>query len=488
MSSLDKASLKAYFKIYISTIINLLSAFLRNKFSAIILGVAGIGILSQFINFINLLIFLLPLGLPLGLTKILSEKGYTNDEMKKLLSDSFVLLGASCIVFILILTIFAKYFSFLLLDTYIYDSYIILIAFFVPSIIFYHYFEAYLKSLKNINLIVKISNLSGISTIIVSIPLIIYFKMYGAIACSILNFTFYIFYSYIFLKKELLFPKIHLKFKFNKNFKTVFKIGLVFLLGGIISQLTLLCIRKINIYYFGLYGNGLYQSVISISSNYFIFIFAGMTTYVFPRLAAAKNNSEIISETNTTYKYIILIMVPLIILFIVLKKILIIFLFSRDFLEAFYLFDYQMFGDFYKALAWSFGLWLIPQMKIKVWILLEIIFNINFISILLLMLNIGEPDILMIPKSYLFSYIIHFVLNIFVIIRYLNYRIETKKLKIFLLVNILILLNIYLNKINYLGYIIVIPSIFVFYYFSLEKNDIVLFKKGLLNFKKKIYG
>jgi O-antigen/teichoic acid export membrane protein len=232
---------------------------------------------------------------------------------------------------------------------------------------------------------------------------------------------------------------------------------------------------------FGIFYNGIFQSVIGISINYFGFIFLSLSTYSFPTVSKLQEKSEIVSELNTNVRYIIMLMVPLIILLFVFRFFVISFLFSSEFGSSETLFTYQFLGDFFKALAWSIGIWLVPKMKLKDFVVLEIILNLNLVLIYFLLINVFGSNLEFVSVSYLLAYLIHFILNYMVSRKYLDYSLGKLNAKLLTMSLSFMIPLIVISKYNAIaGYFVVLPALIFWTYLTVGREDFEKIKSYLI--------
>ncbi len=212
----------------------------------------------------------------------------------------------------------------------------------------------------------------------------------------------------------------------------------------------------------GVFGNGIYQSVLTISLNYFGFIFVSLNMYSFPKVSSLKLDSDIVDEINLNFRYIMFLMIPLIAFIFVFRELVIALLFTKDFASSEPLYKYQFFGDLFKAFSWVLGLWLIPRLKLFLWVTLDMILSANFLVFYILLLNFYENGLISLAIAYLMSNLIHFVLNLIASKKHINFKFQSNNLSagIFGLGLLIILVCLSEYKIVF-GYIAIIP-----YYFS----------------------
>ncbi len=438
------------------------------------------GVISQLSNFIALLNYFVPLGIPNGLSKLVAEENITEKEkLKNIFISSATIVFYPTFFFSLIFFLFSGTVSGFLFDTSDYSLHIKIISLFIPFLVLNSLLEGYLRGLKVINVYVKVIIVTNLFNLIVLIPLVWFLGLMGGLYGLISAFVIYVFVCVYQLKKNNLIDKPEFRKTFDRTIlKKIIRVSFVFLISGALFQLSLLLLRKIIISELGIYYNGIFQSVIGISMNYFGFIFLSLSTYSFPTISKMFNDSDISAELNVNIKYIIFLMVPLIILLFVFRSTIISVLFTKDFLVSEDLYAYQFLGDYFKALAWATGIWLVPKMKLKPFLILEIILNINLVFITYLFINYFGAHLELISLSYLVSYIIHFLLNYFITARLIDFRINRENLRL-LVLSLLFMISIILisNYNKMYGYIIVIPLLFFWISISMKKEELLEIKK-----------
>lgn len=461
---------------------NIIFGIVRTKVFAVTLGVSGMGLISQFTNFISLLNFVIPLGLPMSMTKYVAEKEKSDlNSAKKAFDNSIKIVLLTSVISAVILILFSSQISELIINDSSYKNFIIIIALFSPFSYLASLLEAYVRGLKDINLLTKLLIISSVISIVITIPFVIYFNILGAII-AISGSPLIILAVYIYtIKKEKIFFWFSFKdfFDFRES-KDLFKLGFASLIIGAINQITYLVIRIITIEHIGMEANGIYQSVLAISLNYFSFLFVFLTNYSLPKLNEIKEDSKFYEEINATFRIFLLLLTPLVSIIIVVRVLLVNILFSSDFSESCSLYKYQFTGDFFKALAWAAGLWLIPRNKIMLWIVLEIISFSIFPLLYLMLLNMYDPNIEFAAVSYLIFNLIHFILNVVFIKRYTNFSFTGNNISLFILSLISIILIILASEWNInLGYILLLPVLIIWYSLSSTKTEKEFIKKIL---------
>jgi len=432
--------------------------------------------------------FIVTIGIPLGLTKYISEHKQDDTEIVNIIFlNSLKILTISSLIFALLISIFSSYISGIIFDDSKYYYFIILLALSIPFSTFSGFLEAYLRGLRNIDILTKLLISSAVAGFVLTLILVLFFKLEGAVIGSLSNAVLSSIIYFLVLKRKSLIPKLKIFTELNKKIlNNIIKIGFSSLIVGAVAQLILLLIRTITINNMGVYGNGIYQSVLTISLNYFGFIFLSLNMYSFPKVSSLKLDSDIVDEINLNFRYIMFLMIPLIAFIFVFREIVIALLFTKDFASSEPLYKYQFFGDLFKAFSWVLGLWLIPRLKLFLWVTLDMILSANFLVIYILLLNFYENGLISLAIAYLMSNLIHFVLNLIASKKHIKFKFQSNNLSagIFGLGLLIILVCLSEYKIVF-GYITIIPLLLLWFVYAIKKNEWSFIK---VNFRKYIYN
>lgn len=448
------------------------------KFYAILLGTYGIGISSQLLNLNYFIIFIGTVGFPVGLTKYISqwenEGNWKNIilSIKQVLSILFFL----SILGIVLSVIFAKQFSILLLDSPEYSLLIFFVFCSFPFTAFTSVLDSFVKGIKKFGLSVKASIALSISTLIISIILVLLYNLTGVAVGLLISSVSGAFIYYIILHKErLLNISDIVKYKNQKNpaLKNIIKLGFASLIVGGLGQFTQLMIRSMVIREIGIDSNGIYQCIYSISNNYFNIFFMTISIYSLPILSEMKDKYLINLELNNILRITLLIIVPILVVTYTFRDLLIITLYTEKFLSASNYMLINFSGDFFKALAWVFGAWLIPATKIKTWAAIDIILNINYFVIFYLLITFFNLGLYSVVIAYAVSFVIHSLISFAVLKKYNNFSFLKNNLRFLIYSAITILIIFYISSINkILSFIIILPVLLIWLRLSVKNEEI----------------
>lgn len=447
----------------------------RAKVYALVLGTYGLGIVSQIVYFSGLVCFIGTFGLPLGLIKYVSEWEKNNewDKISNVISSFVTMLFAIGVVFAAVIIIFSSAISGAFLDNSHFGILIILTAISFPFSFSTLIIESFLKGIKKFKMYVFVTASISILSVILTVLLVISNELYGAVAALMVNSVFsFVFYLIFVKRKKLIKLKIGIKFNISHETKLVFAIGIASLLVGIVEQSTQLSIRTVIVKILGANLNGIYQSVASISNNYLNLFFISISTYSLPILSEMSTQENMNDELNSIFRFAILFIVPIITLTFVFRNILVLVLYSHSFTPGTDLMLYNFTGDFFKALTWVFGAWLIPAARIKLWASIAIIYYLLYFVAFYFMIQSGF-NLYSVVLAYLITNFVICFISFYYLRKLNNFRF--KKINLFSLVFsvIYLLMVMVLSEANViLGYVIIVPLTFIWLKLSVKNDEI----------------
>lgn len=464
-------------KISIVSVLNLVFGIVRNKVFALTIGVSGLGIIGQLVNLNNFVIAFISLGIPLGITKFVSELSSqnNNDNILFLLKRTLLLLLAFSMILAIILIIFSESISFFIWNDIQYDNLIIFLSLSFPISIITIVFDAYIRGMKRFNLFTINAIGTGVIGTIVFVASAIIFFVDGIGFAYLLSAVICLLYSYYLLKRNNLFSIkkiLGARGKSDVFIRNIIKLGIASVIVGAMNQLSFLFIRSRMISEFGLVVNGYYQTIIGMSSNYFLLFSMILGVYSLPALSSIANNDEFNQEINNTLKISTFLIVPVVTLMFVFREQIVVLLFSKDFNEATHLFYYYLFGDFFRILGLSSCLWLIPRMKIKSWLFIEMILNISLILWYLVLTNLLGVKSESFSVSYFISYCLYFIISFLYLVYSNNFKLTASNYKLINLSVIAVSLLLFISNVNIIaGYIIIFPLIVAWFLLSFDKEN-----------------
>ncbi|MBL7196578.1 MAG: oligosaccharide flippase family protein [Candidatus Omnitrophica bacterium] len=375
-----------------ATLISLIVGVIRRKLLAIYLGPAGLGTFAQVFNYFNLTTIIASFGLSQGITTFIAKKNHTGvpkSELNLILNSamSISLLFSSAIILITIL--FSKPISVLALGDKSVYYLLIFVSIGIPFQVFGESLLAYLQGIKNIKKISLASISISISGLIVSIPLIIFFKVFGAVL-STLSLAILTFIIYLYICRDSLdfrfFWKIFDFLKISKSlyYRKLFNFGFLRFIQTALSLLTFFIMRTIIIKKIGVASNGIYEAVYTFSLLYLPFLSNLLWSYCYPEYCQMQDEVALSKAVNKFLRLSLTIIFPILIVLLLARPLLVEkIIFTKQFCPAIKLIPIRFLVDLVIVITWSFSVVLLAKEKLWVSIKFEILKDVLFIGAIL---------------------------------------------------------------------------------------------------------
>ena len=470
-------------------IVKFFAGILRSKLNAVYLGTEGVGIVGQFLMMIKTSSGFTTLGMNEAVVKQIATNSNLEDS-KRIIASSIKTYLITISFFVLISTIILLIFRNAITE-YVFGSikyskifYLAIVTF--PILIINGVFFAILKGFKAIKQIASARIGIIISNLIIFIPLIMVFKLKGAIVYLPISFlvtlawNFYFSYKYYLKPNELNFRSIinaPIKSDFQNEMLIFSGYGLVV---GLIALLSIFIGRSIVVTHLGIDKIGIYSPIITWAGLFTGFLLPSFNTYLFPRFSEVKTNQEATGIINDALRLASLSLLPLLLLAIPFRFILIKAFYSSEFLEAANYLPYHFLGVVFNVWFVIFGQTMTPRGFIKQHSIFKFIFYSMSLSL----------AYLLVPKMGLQGWMLKFFISyVFLFaMSYLFLKIKTEfkiskenvTIMLYLLIStVMLILLEYLFDSNLIGMILG-PIMLLFTYFLLKNNEKDFFQNKIL--------
>lgn len=388
--------------------LKMVTAFVANKVVALYLGLNGMALIGQLWNFSNIVQTVSSGGIFPGVTKYVAE--YRNDESltKKFLITSFSFITINTIFISLILIVFSSYISLSILRS---AEYSIVFVLFGLTLIFFNYnslFLAIINGHHKYRYYVRINIALNLSNTILTIGLIYFFGIIGALISIVTGGSIVFFYSLNLLKHEDWFSHILKKISIYKNeFKQLLKFSLMTLVSAIINPLAQVFIRSSIIHQKSIETAGIWESINRMSSFYLLMITNTLLVYFIPKISAL-DEKLIKKEVNNFYKVILPLVLLIQLSIYFLRHFIVKILFSEQFIVVTDFMYIQLIGDFFKIATFVLSYVLVAKAIMLPFILTEIAFNA--ILVVLTLFGLHFYGLNGVFGAYILSYVLNFTI------------------------------------------------------------------------------
>jgi len=263
--------------------------------------------------------------------------------------------------------------------------------------------------------------------------------------------------------------------------KEMLIMGFMLSLAGLITLGTSYLVRIYISHKGGVGQVGLYGAGFAIINTYVGLVFTAMGTDYYPRLSAvAKDNHKSRESINQQAEISILILAPILLVFMVFIKLIIIILYSHKFVAVNGMVQWAALGMFFKAASWSIAFIFLAKGAAKLFFWNELITNVYLLGFNLL--GYYFYGLTGLGISFLISYFVYLLQVYFVSkIRY-NFSFTTEFYKLFVLQLILATTCFLVVKFTAKPYDYIIGSLLILIsaYFSYRGLDKRLDIKSLI--------
>lgn len=315
--------------------LNVLIGLIRNKFVAVILGPAGMGLVSLYNSTSSLMSNLTGLGLSMSGVRRVSEDYDENPDSEKLL-DTVKLIRSLSVVAAIFGTLICMLFSGVLSYFTFGDcSHVYSFMALSPLIGMMAIITGELAVMKGIRMLrpLALATLFNVvAALFISVPLFYFYGMKGIIPSFLLvSFSQILFTMHYSCRR---FPfRISLRREFLSRGNTIIKLGVAFVLAGVFSSGSEFLIRLFLNNLGSLDTVGLYNAGYMITIVYGGLVFSAMETDYFPRLSAVGHDDKVgqNSVVNRQVEVSLVLISPMLIAFIIALPVILPLLFSSKF-------------------------------------------------------------------------------------------------------------------------------------------------------------
>jgi len=388
------------------------AAILRAKVLAALLGPGGTGVLAQLSTLTATLVPLATLGLGNGVTAMIASARAQGDLLlvKRVRSTSLTLTWLVGLALALLAAVASPW----LADAIYRDrqwTWVILVG--VAVIPLSAVSSLRVSMLQGYQAVKGMAGLNGIialASILTIVPLACYFRLPGAVAQLVVVAAVYVIASGWMEARNA--PAIPREVGPNIDralLRPLMRYGSSALLVGLSSTLALLVLRSVLVSKLGLTPNGIYQVCVGISGLYMPLILNSITAFVWPEIAAQRNDADTVGTMRESLRLALLLMTGAAGAMLAGAPIWIPLFYSGRFLPALDLLPFQFVGDYFRTIAWICGIWLVPKNRLRPWVLFDLVYGITMlVTFSLLVDRVGLRSVVI---AYVVAHISHAVLH-----------------------------------------------------------------------------
>ena len=283
-----------------------------------------------------------------------------------------------------------------------------------------------LKGCRNINYYAKANVWGNFLSLIITVPLYFWLGI-DAIVPALILFSISTFLCAYFYRSRLRLVQIRTeRGEFKEISKDILIAGIAFSAAEFFPLIASFYIRTFISNNGGLTDVGLFSAGFAILNGYVGMIFTAMSTDYIPRLSAVSDDDHQLELViNQQIEMSILLLFPLIVLFVIFGKLMILILYSSQFYPMIEMIYWGGLGMLFKVPNWCFGCILIPKRESKAYFYFSILSALFYLGMNMLLYSVWGIKGLGI--SFLLSHIFDASVSYWYINRkyQINYKIKT---------------------------------------------------------------
>lgn len=396
-------------------VITILISIVKQKFIAILLGPAGMGINGLYNSATSLIQGLTSMGLSSSAVRDVAEANGIGDltRISRVIIVFRRLIWITGLLGMVVVLILSPYLSKFTFGNYDYTIPFIFLSVTLLLAEISAGQSVVLQGMRKLRHLAKASVLGSFFGLIISIPVYYYFRIEGIVPVIILSSITTLLCTWYFSKKINL-EKIQITPKQTLlEGKEMLKMGLVMSLDSILVLGIAYIVRIFIVRIGGTEEVGLYAAGFTIVNGYEGLIFTAMGKDYYPRLAEInKDNTKCKEIINQQAEIAILIITPVLMMVLLVTPVVIKALYSNKFIPITGFMQWAIVGTMFKAVSWAIGYEFIAKRDMKVFAINEIISNIYML--VLSLAGYYFMGVTGLGVAYTLSYLIH-LFQIFIV-------------------------------------------------------------------------
>lgn len=366
----------------ISTATKMLAGLVISKAIAVHVGPAGLAIVGQFQNFIQLFMTAAKGAIDTGVTKYTAEYGSDSERLSKLFSTALrISLAASTIVGIA-LVVASEQFSLHFLRSGAYAYVLVVFGFTIVLFVLNNLLLSILNGLHEIRTYITINVIQSVCALVLTTTLVVAFQLDGALIALVTNQSVVLLIVLWMLRKHrLLRPENFLK-GFDRGIaKQLSQYTMMTVASAVAAPVSTMLVRDHIGTTLGLDAAGYWQGAWYVSSIYLTVVTTSLAVYYLPKLSATTDKGQLRAELRNGSLTIMPIVIVMATGIFIGRDVIVKLVFTAEFMPMLELFRWMLVGDVIKLASWLFSYLMLAKAMTKTFIATEIVFSATFVML-----------------------------------------------------------------------------------------------------------
>jgi PST family polysaccharide transporter len=353
--------------------IKIVAGLFTSKFIAIFIGAEGLAQVGNLSSFLKAIQSFSALGFYKGLVKYIAEFRDKNERLSEVLSTSFYIGFISTMAAAFSCYYFAEHINTFLFGTVNYIYVIEALALVLPLYSLNAFCFAIMNGFSKYKFLLIISIIGQIAGLLITLLLIWQDKIDGALVAVAITpaLIFLITLVGILFRKNLI-SLVKISRVTSNVFAKLSPYSIMALTSAVALPIVMILIRNYITGEIGLKEAGYWEAMNRISNYYLMFINSLIALYLVPKLSQTSSKKEFRVEVLGFYKSLLPYFFGLLLIMYVLRKYVLLLVFSEEFLPTQDLFLWQLLGDFIRVLAMVIAYQFLAKKMFSHFIILEI--------------------------------------------------------------------------------------------------------------------
>ena len=336
-----------------SVLTRIIGGLLTSKAIAIFIGAEGLALIGNLRNFTGAFQTIATAGFYKGIVKYISEVKENTLELSKLLSTVYYVGFVSTVMVSFFCYFKAEWINDLIFPTYNDYAYVIRIfAIVLPFYALNMFSFSIMNGFSKYKILIIINIIGQILSVSIALLLIYQNKIDGALISVVIaeSLIFLITLVGIINRRSLVdYIKVN---NINYSFlKKMAPYSVMALFSAVLLPIVAIAIRSYIIDNIGYKDAGFWEALTRISKYYLMLVSSLIALYLLPRFSEINDAKEFKKEVFGFYKTILPVLIIGLVLIYVLRKYIVLAIFSEEFSSIEDLFIWQLLGDFVKVLS-----------------------------------------------------------------------------------------------------------------------------------------
>lgn len=449
-------------------VFNILISVLKSKIIAVLLGPAGLGVISIFNSTSAVIASCTNFGINVSAVKSIASSGQVEgkNHQSTIIAVTKKMIWFSGIFGLLVTVVLSPWLSKISFGNTSYTFSFALLGLSLLALQISSGQNAILQGLRQVKLIALSSLTGAFIGLVLSVPLYVFFGAEGIVPALVATSMAAVLTSWYFLKKvEIPVIKVN-STTVKKEGKTIIKLGFLISLTSIFPAIGAYVVRLFIANVGNIEDVGLFTSGFAIIGTYVGMVFSAISTDYYPSLAeVANDNIKCTEKVNQQILVSILILVPILTILLVFINLGIVILYSVSFLGTVKMIQWASLGIFFQAFSFCIAYLFLAKGHSKLFFWNELI--PNFYILILNCLSYYTWGLEGMGISFLIGYFFYFIQVYFVAkIKYcFKFDLNTLKIcssQLLILITTFILTYYSVSEFKYIiGVLLIISSIFI---------------------------